>query len=209
MNAHLFGKAGHHARTGYRIENCGSLCECIIIVQETGGAGIVTPLCLRMIFMECEKEDWFVAFSFPCLSKHTLLKNHCTLLVITNDYQSTNFVIIFLKFFHFIRQNSTVELTLTLLNATECTNSKKLLHWAGKAYLLVWRIQLHLAGVVFVIPPGFCYVIAEFPIAYGSCLGTLHSVAFSRVLREYPVGVLIQQMHVHYSLVNDNEISRI
>ena len=27
----------------------------------------------------------------------------------------------------------------------------KLLHWAGKAYLLVWRILLHLAGVVFVI----------------------------------------------------------
>ena len=70
----------------------------------------------------------------------------------------------------------------------------KLLHWAGKAYLLVWRILFHLAGVVFAIPPGFCYVIAEFPIAYcciwhGSYLGTLHSVAFSRVLREYPVGV--------------------
>ena len=49
---------------------------------------------------------------------------------------------------------------------------------------------------MFVIPPGFCYVIAEFPIAYcciwhGSCLGTLHSVAFSRVLREYPVGVRV------------------
>ena len=50
--------------------------------------------------------------------------------------------------------------------------------------------------MVFVIPPGFCYVIVEFPIAYcciwhGSCLGTLHSVAFSRVLREYPVGVRV------------------
>ena len=48
--------------------------------------------------------------------------------------------------------------------------------------------------MVYVIPPGFCYVIAEFPIVYcciwhGSCLGTLHSVAFSRVLREYPVKV--------------------
>ena len=78
-------------------------------------------------------------------------------------------------------------------NAPTLKSCCKLLHWAGKAYLLIWRILFHLAGVVFVIPPGFCYVIAEFPIAYcciwhGSCLGTLHSVAFSRVLREYPVG---------------------
>ena len=81
-------------------------------------------------------------------------------------------------------------------NAPTLKSCCKLLHWAGKAYLLVWRILLHLAGVVFVIPPGFCYLIAEFPIAYcciwhGSCLGTLHSVAFSRVLREYPVRVRV------------------
>ena len=81
-------------------------------------------------------------------------------------------------------------------NAPTLKSCCKLFRWAGKAYLLVWRILLHLAGVVFVIPPGFCYVIAEFPIAYcciwhGSCLGTLHSVAFSRVLREYPVGVRV------------------
>ena len=49
------------------------------------------------------------------------------------------------------------------------------------------------------MPPGFCYVIAEFPIAYCciwhvSCLGTLHS-AFSRVLREYPVGVRVKAVH--------------
>ena len=78
-------------------------------------------------------------------------------------------------------------------NAPTLKSCCKLLHWAGKAYLLIWRILLHVAGVVFVIPPGFCYVIAEFPIAYccilhGSCLGTLHSVAFSRVLREYRGG---------------------
>ena len=85
-------------------------------------------------------------------------------------------------------------------NAPTLKSCCKLLHWAGKAYLLVWHILLHLAGVVFVIPPGFCYVhvIAEFPIAYcciwhGSCLGTLHSVAFSRVLGEYPVGVRVNQ----------------
>ena len=67
-------------------------------------------------------------------------------------------------------------------NAPTLKSCCKLLHWAGK---------------VFVIPPGFCYIIAEFPIAYcciwhGSCLGTLYSVAFSRVLREYPVGVRVK-----------------
>ena len=87
-------------------------------------------------------------------------------------------------------------------NAPTLKSCCKLLHWAGKAYLLIWRILLHLAGVVFVIPPGFCYVIAEFPIAYcciwhGSCLGTLHSVAFSRVLREYPVGVRVRVCMSH------------
>ena len=86
-------------------------------------------------------------------------------------------------------------------NAPTLKSCCKLLHWAGKAYLFVWHILLHLAGVVFVIPPGFCYVIAEFPTAYyyiwhGSCLGTLHSVAFSRVLKEYLVGVRVNRICV-------------
>ena len=60
--------------------------------------------------------------------------------------------------------------------------------------------------MVFVIPPGFCYAIAEFPIAYcciwhGSCLGTLHSVAFSRVLRE-----LREFFFVGQSLLHDKDI---
>ena len=60
---------------------------------------------------------------------------------------------------------------------------------------------------MFVIPPGFCYVIAEFPIAYcciwhGSCLGTLHSVAFSRVIREYPVGVRVKVSETYFKLNN-------
>ena len=89
--------------------------------------------------------------------------------------------------------NSRLGSVLTLNAMSECTNSKKLLQIVALSRQGIFARLTHLAGVVFVTPPGFCYVIAEFPIAYcciwhGSCLGTLHSVAFSRVLREYPVG---------------------
>ena len=91
---------------------------------------------------------------------------------------------------------SVTELTLTLLNAIECTNSKKLLQIVALSRQGIFARLKH--PVAF----RFCYVIAEFPIAYcciwhGSCLGTLHSVAFSRVLREYPVGVRVNlKLHV-------------
>ena len=81
--------------------------------------------------------------------------------------------------------------------------------------MCTWHILLYLAGVVFVIPPGFCYVIlAEFITAYcciwhGSCLGTLHSVAFSRVLREYPMGFSVKQPYAFVALSPGTPILRV
>ena len=92
--------------------------------------------------------------------------------------------------------------TLTLLNATECTNSKKLLQIValsrqGIFARLTHSVAFNRRGVCYTCTTWILLRNSRIPHCillkwHGSCLGTLHSVAFSRVLREYPVGVRVK-----------------
>ena len=109
---------------------------------------------------------------------------------------------------------STFMLTLTLLNATECTNSKKLMQIVALSRQGIFARLMHSLAFS---RRGVCYTTwillrnSRIPhcillhLLHGSCLGTLHSVAFSRVLRESPVGV---RVNVQKSLVNGLTVRR-
>ena len=80
-------------------------------------------------------------------------------------------------------------------NAPTLKSCYKLLHWAGKAYLLVWRILLHLAGMVFVISRSDSVRNSRIPhcillhLAWFMFRNTAFCCIISRVLREYPWGL--------------------